>query len=201
MKVIGLCGGSGSGKGMVSEIFSVFGIPSIDTDKVYHELTSKPSECLTALTNEFGEGILDSEGALNRKALSELVFGDGVCASRRKTLNSITHKYVLDRTREILANYEALGAKAAIVDAPLLFESGFDKECDIIIAVIADMNIRIDRIMLRDDISETKATLRVKTQLPDDYLISRSDYVINNSTSLDALEEAVSDIANKILNS
>ena len=200
MKVIGLCGGSGSGKGTVAEIFSVFGIPSVDTDKVYHELTSRKTDCLDALVNEFGSVILNNEGYLDRRALSSIVFGDGAATTRRKKLNEITHRFVLDKTRELLRDYEEMGAKAALVDAPLLFESGFDKECDIIVAVIADMNTRIDRIMLRDGISENAATLRVKTQLPDDYLSSRADFIINNSGTLDEVEKAVTEIAEKILN-
>ncbi len=199
MKIIGLCGGSGSGKGTVAEIFSVFGIPSVDTDKVYHELTSRKSDCLDALVSEFGEVILNEEGTLDRKALSSLVFGDGAAAVKRQILNKIAHKFVLERTREILRDYELMGAKAALVDAPLLFESGFDKECDLIIAVVADMKVRIDRIMLRDGITERSATLRVKTQLPDDYLSSRADYVVNNSGSLDDLEKTVSEIAYELL--
>lgn len=200
MKVIGLCGGSGSGKGTVAEIFSVFGIPSVDTDKVYHELTSRRTECLDALVSEFGEAILTADGRLDRKALSSMVFGDGAAAVRRQRLNEISHKFVLNRTREILRDFEEMGAKAALVDAPLLFESGFDKECDLIIAVIADMRVRIERIMLRDGISENGATLRVKTQLPDDYLSSRADFIIDNSGSLDEVEASVSEIAEKILN-
>ena len=200
MKVIGLCGGSGSGKGTVAEIFSVFGIPSVDTDRVYHELTSKKSECLDALVLEFGDGIICEEGSLDRKKLADLVFGDGQAAIKRQRLNGITHKFVLDRTREMLSEFESLGAKAALVDAPLLFESGFDRECDVIIAVVADMDVRIERIMARDGISKNSATLRVKTQLPDDYLKSRADYVINNSGTLDTVEKAVCEVAEKILN-
>jgi dephospho-CoA kinase len=200
MKVIGLCGGSGSGKGTVAEIFSVYGIPSVDTDRVYHDLTTRQTECLNALVNEFGVGILNKDGTLDRGALSELVFGDGAAAVKRQTLNNIAHKYILERTREILRDFEEMGAKAALVDAPLLFESGFDKECDSIIAVVANMKVRIDRIMLRDNITEKSATLRVKTQLPDDYLCTRADFVIDNSGSLDELERSVTEIAQKILN-
>ena len=199
MKIIGLCGGRGSGKGMVCDIFHTYDIPSIDTDKVYHELTSGKSECLDALVKEFGDGILTEDKALDRRALSSIVFGDGAAAVRRQTLNEITHKFVLERARVILRDFEEMGAKAAIVDAPLLFESGFDKECDLIIAVIADMSVRIKRIMSRDGITERSATLRVKTQLPDDYLSTRADYVIDNSGSLDDVERAVSEIALKIL--
>jgi dephospho-CoA kinase len=143
---------------------------------------------------------LNKEGTLDRGALSELVFGDGAAAVKRQTLNNIAHKYILERTREILRDFEEMGAKAALVDAPLLFESGFDKECDSIIAVVANMKVRIDRIMLRDNITEKSATLRVKTQLPDDYLCTRADFVIDNSGSLDELERSVTEIAQKILN-
>ena len=200
MKIVGLCGGSGSGKGTVAEIFSVFGIPSVDTDRVYHELTVRKSPCLDALVEEFGEEILDENGSLDRRALSLLVFGDGAAAVKRKKLNEIAHKFVLDETRRILKEFESLGAQAALVDAPLLFESGFDKECDLIIAVVADLNIRIDRIMMRDGLEEKAATLRLKSQLPDDYLASRSDFVIKNNKSLDELEKEVVEVVNKIIN-
>ncbi len=199
MKIVGLCGGSGSGKGTVAEIFSVFGVPSVDTDKVYHELTRSKSPCLDALVEEFGSEILDKNGSLDRRALSLLVFGDGAAAVKRKKLNEIAHKFVLDETRRILKEFERGGAQAALVDAPLLFESGFDKECDLIIAVVADLNIRIDRIMMRDGLNENVATLRLKSQLPDDYLASRADFVIKNDKSIEDLEKQVVETVNKIL--
>ncbi len=200
LKIVGLCGGSGSGKGTVAEIFSVFGIPSVDTDRVYHELTVKKTPCLDALVEEFGENILAENGSLDRKKLAEIVFSEGAGGVKRQALNKITHKFVLDTTRDILKEYESLGVTCALVDAPLLFESGFDKECDYIIAVVADTDVRIKRIMERDGISENAATLRIKTQLPDSYLVSRSDFIVNNGTSLDELEKQVSEIANKLLN-
>ena len=200
MKVIGLCGGSGSGKGTVSELFSEFGIPGIDTDAVYHTLTKNKSPCLDALTEEFGKNILAEDGSLDRKKLSKIVFVGEDSPEKRRKLNRIAHKYVLERTREILDEYRALGKVAAIVDAPLLFESGFDKECDFVISVIANENIRIKRIVERDKITVENARARIRAQLPDEFLIANSKYTINNDGNLSELRESVSQVAEKILN-
>ena len=106
LKIIGLCGGSGSGKGSVAELFLEYGIPSVDTDAVYHDITSSPSPCLDALVAEFGTDILTPDGALDRKKLSGIVFFGQDSIKRREKLNAISHKYVLAKTREILSVYE-----------------------------------------------------------------------------------------------
>ena len=199
MKIIGLCGGSGSGKGTVSEMFKKFGIPSIDTDEVYHILTSGKSTCLDALVSEFGEEILSSDGSLNRKVLSSIVFNGDDSEKKRQKLNSISHKYVLQRARELLAEFELQGKAAAIVDAPLLFESGFNTECDVIVAVVADESARVKRITERDKITKEYAEARIKSQLPDIYLIKNADYVINNSYDTANTNEQVINIVKKIL--
>ncbi len=201
MKVIGLCGGSGSGKGTVAGIFSEFDIPSIDTDEVYHNLIIQKSPCLDALVKEFGVGILASDGSLDRKKLSEIVFLGENSAEKRRSLNQISHKFVLEKTREILDNYRVQGKKAALVDAPLLFESGFDKECDFVIAVIANENIRMMRIVKRDKIPMKNAKLRIRTQLPDEYLSANSKFTIKNDGSISDLRTSVKAIADEILNS
>ncbi len=199
MKIIGLCGGSGSGKGTVASLFSGFGIPSVDTDKVYRELTEGDSPCLEELVGEFGKDILSSNGSLNRKALSDIVFSSPYAEERRKRLNEITHKHILSRTREILEEYRVSGKSAAIVDAPLLFESCFDRECDIIISVISDIKIRISRIIKRDGISESDALVRIKSQLSDEELKKRSDHFIVNNGDLNELSIKVKEIAEEIL--
>ena len=199
MKVIGLCGGSGSGKSTVSQIFLERGIPSVNTDAVYHDLTSRKSPCLDALVSEFGEEILNENGALDRRALSKIVFSGDVSSENRRKLNLISHKFVLDATRDMLKAFKKDGAKAALVDAPLLFESGFNKECDAIIAVIADEKTRISRIIARDNITENAAKLRINSQLPDAYLQENSDYVIDNSGDISETENAAIKVLNKII--
>ncbi len=200
MKIIGLCGGSGSGKGTVSKIFLEFDIPSIDTDYVYREMTTTPSPCLDALVSEFGDSILSSDGRLDRKKLSGLVFVREGSEKRRKTLNEITHFFILKETRSRLLNYEKEGKIAAIVDAPLLFESGFDKECDEVICVISDREKRIERIVSRDGISRDAAEQRINSQISDEELVSRSNYVITNNADISSLRSQIYVIANKIKN-
>lgn len=199
MKIIGLCGGSGSGKGTVAKTFLNFGITSVDTDAVYHDMTSHKSPCLDALVDEFGADIISTDGALDRKKLSAIVFFADDSQQKREKLNKISHKFVLDKTREMLTDFENDGYKAALVDAPLLFESGFDKECDLIISVVAKKEVRVERIIKRDGIDECAAIRRINSQITDEELISRSDFVIENSGSTAELENQVASIAKKIL--
>ena len=199
MKIIGLCGGSGSGKGTVCLEFLKHGIPSIDTDAVYHEMTSQDSPCMRELTNEFGSGIISETGGLDRVRLREIIFADGDSASRLKKLNKITHGHILDETQKRISAYEVMGMRFVIVDAPLLFESGFDSRCHITICVSAPLDTRIMRIVARDGISPLAAEKRIKSQIPDEELRARCDYEIINDGNIQELEEKISALVN-ILN-
>lgn len=198
MKVIGLCGGSGSGKGAVSRILSEYGIPTLDTDALYRELTSRDGECMRALTREFGESVATPEGALNRIELRKLVFSGVDKDLNREKLNKITHAYILDAVRQRLAQYEREGKELAVIDAPLLFESGFDKECDLTVAVMADRGIRIKRICERDGLTREAAENRINTQISDEKLSSMVNFVITNSASRKELAESVAELVAKI---
>ena len=100
MKVYGLAGASGSGKGTVGKIFSEYGIPSVDTDKVYHNLIAERTECTEELLKTFGTQILNPDNSVNRKKLSEIVFNSDDCENKLKKLNKITHYHILKKTRE-----------------------------------------------------------------------------------------------------
>ncbi len=183
MKVIGLCGSSGAGKGYVSKIFEKYGIPCIDTDKLYREKTTKKgTPCLYELVKEFGKGILTAEGELNRSALAEIVFEGQNASVQLDKLNKIAHRYIKIDTEELLASYETQGKVAAVIDAPVLFESGFDKMCDFTVSVIAPLEIKLKRIISRDNITKEKALSRLNSQLSNEELISLSTYHIDNSS-------------------
>ena len=200
MLVIGLCGGSGSGKGTVCSIFSKHGIPSIDTDAVYRELTASDTPCVEALKESFGNEIISENGSLNRKALAKLVFCNNDAKEKLRTLNKISHKFILEETRSRLKVYNEEGYKAVIIDAPVLFESDFDKECDIIISVIADNDIRLSRIMTRDNIDENAATARITAQLSNDKLIAQSNIVIENNSDFIDLEKRINEVVDLLKN-
>ncbi|MBQ9121224.1 MAG: dephospho-CoA kinase [Clostridia bacterium] len=179
MKVLGLCGGSGAGKGFVCEVFSTYGIPAIDTDAVYHKMTEAPSPCTRELESVFGSAVIRENGSLDRRALAAIVFApDG--GEKLKKLNEITHKYIKTETVQAIERYQRENKRAVIVDAPALFESGFDRLCDCVIGVFAPRETRIRRIMERDGITAEHAEARIAKQIPDGLLEPRCDYCIYN---------------------
>ena len=191
MKVIGLCGRSGSGKGYVCERLEALGVPCVDTDAVYRRLTS-PAKKRRALVSElcraFGKQVVAPDNSLDRSALGEIVFAD---AAALASLDRIAHKYILAEVRRILARYEKNGVAIACVDAPLLFESGFDAECDLTVCVTASEETRLRRIMRRDGIDEQAARRRLASQKSDDELRSLCDAVIVNDGDDAALDKSI----------
>lgn len=184
MLVIGLTGPTGSGKGTVSEIFSAYGLPVMNADEVYHQLLIPPSLCLDELTDRFGVGILTEEGTLNRRALGAIVFSD---PASLEALNAITHHHVMQEIRKRLEQLRRADTRAAVIDAPQLFEAGADRDCNVIVSVIADKRLRLDRIMRRDGIDAEAAMRRIEAQKNDAFFRSHSDYIIENNTVPEAL--------------
>lgn len=185
MIIIGICGASGSGKGYVCSVFEGHGVKWIDTDGVYKELTKPNAPCTNELAGFFGERILNMDGSLNRKELSRLVFQSENAEQNRKKLNEISHYHIRIRTKELITYYEEQGYKAVAIDAPVLFESGFDKMCDVTICVTAPQELKIERIMARDSITQEQALARLNSQLSDEALIELCDYEIKNTNGSD----------------
>lgn len=188
MKIIGLTGPSGSGKGFVCEILAKHGIPSVDTDAVYRRLLIPPSDCLDELRAAFGDTVISDDGMLNRRALADIVFSDKHQLSR---LNAVTHKYILARTDVLLGEYQKQGRPAAVVDAPALFESGYDAHCDFTVAVIADRDTRMSRIEQRDSLGPAAAAQRIDAQHGDEFYTSRAKYTVKNDADGAGLEVAL----------
>lgn len=198
MIVLGLTGPSGAGKGALAQAFSAHGVPSLDTDAIYHELLLPPSPCLEALVEAFGPDILTEKGELNRPALAALVFAEGASPALHQTLNRITHRFILDGTRARLRQYKEEGKFAVLVDAPLLYESGFDGECHRVIAVIAPRDLRLARIMARDGIGTEAAAARFRAQKEDAFYTERADFVVYNDGDTEKLCRAAESILTKL---
>ena len=190
MLTVGLTGPSGAGKGLVASLFARYGIPSIDTDAVYHTMLVPPSACLVELVERFGEQILRPDGTLDRAALSALVF-DPANTDGLADLNRISHRHVLAEVRRGLNTYREAGVPAVLVDAPQLFESGFDAECDRVLSVLAPRNVCLTRIMARDGLSPERATARLDAQFSELVFRERSDDIIINEGAPDALDAEV----------
>ncbi len=179
MKIIGLTGPSGAGKGLCRQHLEAKGIPCIDTDGVYHQLIEGPSPCVRALTDAFGKKILNHNGGIDRTILADIVFRDSTRVLLEK-LNHIAHLHVRIETERLLNMFEKDGKTVVAVDAPLLFEAGFDSFCDFCIAVIAPYELRLKRIMNRDGLTQEKAEKRLQAQKNDEFYSQRAKYTVVN---------------------
>lgn len=178
MRLIGLCGRSGSGKGMFCKTAVEHGFSVIDCDAVYKDLVSHPSPCLLEIADNFGPEVINNN-SLNRRYLAPIVFSD---CEKLKLLNSITHKYITEEVQKIISSLPE--AAIVILDAPALFESGMDELCDLIIGIIAPEEHCADRIVARDNISRNEALARLSKQLSIETIIEKSDRLIYNNSSL-----------------
>ena len=185
MKIIGITGPTGAGKSMLSESLAHKQIPVIDADRVYHSLLIPPSPCLDALRLSFGDGIFHGDGTLNRPALSEIVFSD---EEKLHLLNQTVLGMVLEKIRKQICEFDRQGKQVVAVDAPTLIESGFDGECDVVVSVLAPADLRLQRIMARDQLSEERARLRIQGQKDDEFYRSHSHYVLINDGDRSRLE-------------
>lgn len=198
MKIIGLTGPSGAGKSTVCERFEELNIPYINTDEVYHCLINSPSPCLDELKDFFGEQIINDNGSLNRKRLASLVFEGENSKENLKTLNSITHKYVWERTNDIINECKNKNKKAVVIDAPALFSSEvFVNACDFIISVLCEKELRAQRIVLRDNISFKEAMARINSQPDDNFFIENSNYCIYNTGAKSNMTNQLNSILEK----
>lgn len=167
---VGLTGPTGAGKSYVCEIFRQKGFKIIDCDKIAHELTAKNAPILVELANEFGEDIVKN-GELDRKLLASRAFDT---KEHTKKLNSILHPAIAEKCKE-----EAQGL--TVLDASQLFEANMQNDCYKVIGVLADEDVRIKRIIARDNITEQQAKLRMSAQFDNDYFIDNCDYIIYNN--------------------
>lgn len=196
MFVIGICGGSGSGKTTLLKEIAKRGGFCVDCDALYYQMLKTNAPLRSDLTRAFGNVFL-SDGSLNRRALGQLVFQNEKALD---TLNSIIYKHMGMELDGILRHEAAVGTPIFGVDAVNLFESGFAKRCHATVAVLADPEVRLARIMERDGIPEDYARRRIEAQQPDDLLRERADYTIENNYATEGeFRAAASTLIEKIL--
>ena len=186
---IGITGPSGAGKSLFCSRLAERGWTVLDCDAIYHDLTDAPSPCTEELSARwnFGKKILRPDGSLDRRALAAKVFAPGA-EKRLARLNKITHKYIRAEVRARRDAALASGCPGVLIDAPLLFQSGFDEECDKTVALLAPEADRLRRLLARDGLDEAALRARLAAAPDDDYYTSRADYTVMNTGDLAALE-------------
>lgn len=197
MLTIGLTGQSGAGKGEFSRVFSRYdGVVCLDTDKTAREVVEKGKPCLLELCSYFGNEILTDDGELDRKKLASIAFSD---EEKHNKLNSITHFYITKEVEKWLYDAKERGEKIAVIDAPLLFESGLDNICDITLGIIAPKRTRLKRIIKRDGIDKKSAILRLNAQPKDKFFKEKCTYIIANNGNLNSLIKKAKSFIENIL--
>lgn len=190
MTVIGVTGPSGAGKSLFCSYLEELGCLHLDCDKIYHDLVDSPSECTRVLEAEFGASVIKPDGSLDRIALGAIVFAPGADKLRGK-LNEITHAFVLAEVRKAIAETEKT---CAVIDAPLLFEANFEKECNFTIALLASPELRLSRLTLRDNRTAEALKARMNAAPADEFYSSRATYTVINDGDADKLRAAANDI-------
>lgn len=189
--IIGLTGGSGSGKSTVAEILKQHNMLIIDCDKIAHEIILKGNDAYIELINIFGENILDSSKQIDRKKLGNIVFKD---KGKLNLLNECTHKHIVNKVKEIIKeNLNNKDINAIVIDAPLLIEANLHTIVDEVWAVYADTDIRIQRLIKRDNITLEQAKERLQSQMSWVEMVTYADTIIYNN-NLDDMKKQIESI-------
>ena len=180
VRIVGITGGTGSGKTTALDVLRGFGALVIDCDAVYHELLRESREMIAEIENGFPGAVVD--GVVDTKALGAVVFSDERALG---ALNVITHKYVNLEIRRRLREWAMAGGTFAALDAIELFSSGAGSLCFATVGVVADRGIRLARIQKRDGISREYVMLRIDAQRPDEYYYEHCDHVLKNNGTME----------------
>ena len=198
MIVIGLTGGTGSGKSTVAAYLKGKGCHIIDADKISRELTAKGGEALGAIMSAFGQDVFFEDGSLDRKKLGTIVFND---TQKLKILEEIITRKVIELTLQRIAKLKVQGNESIVVlDAPLLFECGMNDGTDENWLVICEQEQRVNRLMKRDGMERQSIFDRMANQLRDDEKIILADYIIDNSGTLEELYRQIDSLIERVEN-
>jgi len=190
MMVIGITGSIGSGKSTVSGMFRELGARVIDADKVAQEVMAPFEPGWWAVYEYFGQGIVCPETSeIDRARLGSLVFGDPLFLRK---LNSLVHPLILRRIEELLQQLRDQGTKVAVVDAPLLIETGLHRRVDVVLVVWVERDIQIARLKSRQpQMAMSEIVQRINTQMSLEEKKKYADFVIDNNQSLEKTRQQV----------
>lgn len=189
IRVVGLTGMSGAGKSTISRVFGECGYDIIDCDGICREIAGR-EDFLREVSEKISQRLITPKGKLDRRLTAELIFGDG---RKREQYNRLIYPYV---TYEIIEQIKR--SQRVLLDAPTLFEARLEGICTHIAAVVADIEVCVKRIALRDNISEEAARARLSAQHSADFFRENCDLCIENNGSQEQLVEAAKKITKQL---
>ncbi|WP_375179133.1 dephospho-CoA kinase [Enterococcus rotai] len=186
-KILGLTGGIATGKSTVVKVFKELGFPVVDADVIAREIVEVGMPALAEIVSMFGTEILQPDGSLDRKKLGALVFSD---KEKRQKLNALLSPFLREA---ILSQIEMKKDRASlvVVDIPLLYEGGYEKDMDQVAVVYVPETIQLDRLMERDHLTEQEAWQRINSQLSIEQKKQRADIVFDNQKTIQETKKLV----------
>lgn len=188
-RVIALTGGIASGKTAVSDRFAALGVPVVDTDLLAREVVAPGTPGLAEVAGTFGVELLDEHGALDRRALRERIFSD---ADARRRLEAILHPRIEQAARQAI---DRAGSdprvRYVVLVVPLLVETGLFEDADRVLVVDVPEALQLERLTVRDGLSTDQARAALSAQASREKRLAIADDVIENTGSLEALDEQV----------
>ena len=184
--LIGLTGSIGAGKSTVAAIIGEQ-YPVLDSDRIARGIMDEDDAVRAALVREFGAPVLADDGTIDRPYLAGVVFGD---EKRLARLNAIVHPPTIARIRAEASALHAAGTRLVFVESALIFEAGIEDEFDYTVAVLADTETAIARVMARDHCDRATAEDRMRNQLSPEQKAALADFTIRNDQGPEALRKA-----------
>jgi dephospho-CoA kinase len=177
---VALTGGIATGKSHVLAALAARGVPTIDADLLAHEVVAPGTPAAAAIGRRFGPDVIGPGGEIDRRKLGAIVFND---PGARRDLEAIVHPAVyaaIERWFQLLPPETT----AAVADIPLLFETGHDRDFDVVVVAACEPEEQMRRVMARDGLTESEARSRVEAQLPIAEKVARADYVVTTTGTL-----------------
>jgi dephospho-CoA kinase len=196
MQRIALTGGIASGKSHVRAVFDALGVPTIDADVLAREAVAPGSAGFAAVSARFGPAVVDRHGGLDRRKLGDIVFAD---TAARRDLEVIVHPAVVKAIDQWFASLDTVRHPFAIADIPLLFETGRDKDYNVVIVTACEPELQVRRLMARDGISEADARQRIAAQLPIKDKAARAHHVIRTDGAVAETNRQVHAVYERLL--
>lgn len=194
---VAVTGGAASGKTSVCNRLKELGVRVISSDELAREAVAPGSTALKKVVSFFGEKVLLSDGTLNRKMLRRIILDD---KASRRNLERIVHREISELIQKNVDLAEKDGCGILVVEVPLLFELNMQERFDRVVVVSAGYEIRIKRLMERDNTSRDEAEALINVQMPDGEKIRRADFVVYNERSKEALIRSVDVLYKKLIN-
>ena len=196
MLKVGLTGGIGSGKSTASRYFESLGAFVLDADEEAKNLIMSNETVQHELISEFGTDIIDGTGRVNKKKLARIAFQD---EDHQQRLNSVVHPYIfnlIDKEFNRVFNDKKHGV--FIVDAALIYETGFDAHLDYVIVVTAHLKNRMERALGRETLSREEILKRVGFQWPEEEKVNMADFVVHNDGTEAELQKKIESLIKKL---